>query len=336
MAAQYPYCQRTPMYSNATLKTQVLFLLLLVMSFGGGCASLTTKPFPRPQDRLGLLPTNDVPKETVDLPIGVYRIPDSNLYIANQQGDHALVGASALFGLVGAGVAAADTEGKNKSEVAGFEEQLGSDVPKIAEDLLKKRMVGKRAEERFFLSDDPANSPIQITTYAVLSFIEDKRWRLWTVLKVDYFPSGYGNREWYCRYISGTERPRPMDGPEGWSANNGKNLRSSLEKNLSNSIDVMLKDLSGGLRPEKPQQIRSRGRWMFYKKPQENTVTVIEAGTDRSVVLPQVEEDEYFAGINILPKDFEEKRPEKKKGRANEVTFQQGPDPQTPDRNEKP
>ena len=73
-----------------------------------------------------------------------------------------------------------------------------------------------------------------------------------------------------------------------------RNAISELSKNLK--ISVYLKD-------DAPQA-DINGCWVFYKNPHKATVRVLSSDEQEDIVLPMVEDEEYFAGVNILPKNF--------------------------------
>ncbi len=116
------------------------------------------------------------------------------------------------------------------------------------------------------------------------------------VLKVEWFDSFLNSNVWYCRYISGVDAPRPLAGKDGWTADNGDSMRAALA--------AFLDDLNGKLKDEKIPKQKISGRFMFYKNPLTVDARILRQTPDWDVILPMVGDDSYYAGVNIVPKDF--------------------------------
>ena len=138
----------------------------------------------------------------------------------------------------------------------------------------------------------------------VFSYASKEKARLWVILKASFIDYNFNKIEWKCRYIAGLGKPRPFKGPEGWASLNPAALEAETIQDTQAAIGTMMKDLAGNLRTIDAPQVEMNGCWVFYKNPHKATVKVLSSDDQEDIVLPQVDDETYFAGVNILPKDF--------------------------------
>lgn len=157
---------------------------------------------------------------------------------------------------------------------------------------------------------------IQIVPYMVFSFTDREKARLWTLLDVymvdqperekDFLSNPKRKPDWFCRYVVTDGKSRPMTGLKGWFEEDSTVLKDTCSQEVKIAADVMLEDINGKLRPDKPPVEKINGKWVFYFTPREVDARIFEKTENREVVLPLVGDSDYFAGVNILPKDFAE------------------------------
>ncbi len=168
----------------------------------------------------------------------------------------------------------------------------------------------------FFYNETSKPSDIQIVPYLVFSFVDKERARLWTVLNVilidhpnreaDWMSNPKKNPDWFCRYLVTVGDPRPLTGVDGWFTKGPGTIERTILKEVKSAVDVMLEDITGKLKDDKAPVEKMSGKWLFYLSPREVDIRVLKRTDNTDVVIPIVGDGEYFAGVNILPKDFAE------------------------------
>ena len=285
-------------------KNNGLTALLFLGFWCGGCAGVMTKPFPYPTSNLNIGIT-DKRSDNYDWAPGSYHLPNANLCIARGQGAGDAEDAQALFGILGRAVAVGDLAGGIKKQLQGQEADLSFDLTAVTRQCLGEELAPSKGASRFSLDQNWKEAPLQITPYAVLSFVDETKARLWMVLRVEWVDANVNqNNNWCCRYIVGLGEPRPLTGENGWAYNHGKILENSLLSDTRLAVQVMLDDLNGKLRTAAAPKESIVGSWMFYKNPHMAKVRILKSTNDWDIALPLVDDIEYFAGVNVLPKNF--------------------------------
>jgi hypothetical protein len=207
---------------------------------------------------------------------------------------------------VGAEVAGGNTAKGVKKDLKNGEEAFDFKLPDITHQAIQDALKNSNDFTRFSLSDNPDGKPLMLTPYVVFSYVDEKTSRLWVVLKVVWMNNYLNTKEWTCRYFSGVDTPRPMTGEGGWTENHGALMTQALNENLKLAAQVMLEDLNGQLKDEKIPKEKMRGHWAFFKSPVTLDVQVLKKAPEWEVVLPQVSDWDYFAGVHIISNDFPE------------------------------
>ena len=283
-------------------------VLALAGLFTGGCAGIMTQKFPTDAGRIQVLvlPTGqDYESEhhgVQDQPLGVYRIKDSNFFVSNVQGDDDLAGTDFFFGAIGDAIVSGDIAGSAKKQVKDFEGHLNLDICAMAKQSVADAMAKGAPTTEFTMS--PQDTSLQITPSLVLSARGQKTARLWVVLKACLADNNFDQIEWKCRYIAGLGKPRAFQGKGGWDSLPPKAVQAEVLADTNEAVRVMMLDLAGGLKGDKALEKDMMGCWVFYKNPRQARVRVYASTDKEDIVQPLVGDKEYFAGVNILPKDF--------------------------------
>jgi hypothetical protein len=280
----------------------LLSLLALTGLLTGGCATMMTRNFPKPLDSLTIGLSNDKPGYRSDWPSGAYEIPNTNIYVSTVNGDQDVSGAQFLFGIIGRELAGGAIAGGAKDKMNGQESALDFDLNAMTDDALKRVLAKSKDTQRFSIEPNAKASSVLLTPYVVFSHVDDNNARMWVVLNVEL----RGEEPWYCRYLAGVGKPRPMSGPGSWTENKGEAAGQLIGYNLDRELEVMFYDFDGKLRNPNVPLAYYNGKWMFYRTPQPVEVQVLKQTDYFDVVLPQIGDGQYFSGVNILPKDFNE------------------------------
>jgi len=279
-------------------------LITLAGLLASGCATMR-QPFPRPADSLTVGVSDDKPSYQGDWPPGAYEIPNTNIYVSTVNGRQDTMGARLLFGFLGQELAGGSIAGGAKDKMAGQEKALEFDLNAMTADALKRVLAKGKDTQRFSIGASEKMSSVVLKPYVVFSHIDDNTARLWVVLYVHLKGDDQNPKTWYCRYIAGVGKPRPMSGPGGWTENNGEAAGQLVGYNLDRDLEVMFCDFNGKLRNANAPLAYYNGRWIFYRMPHAVQVQVLKQTDYFDIVLPQID-DEFYSGVNILPKDFNE------------------------------
>ena len=293
-----------------------VYVFLLALGFlNAGCSTVMTRSFPGTEDSYQIAVTDKHAPEG-DWAPGAYSLGKTNVCFAKTQGEKDPDTAQALFGLIGRAIAVGDMAGELKKMIQGQDEIFTLDLKGITQENLKRQLHSSDADSRFTAAPDWKTAPLQITPYAVFSFIDKEKARFWLVLRLDMIDpaSKYGKKKWSCRYLVGLGEPRPLVGDGGWASNNGKLLETTVQKDTALAVKVMLEDLEGNLRTGKEPKDGLWANWAFYKKAQWADIQKLKSEKDWDIVLPLVEDEEFFAGVNVVPKDFSLPAPPDKNG----------------------
>jgi hypothetical protein len=286
-----------------------VFLFLLTIAASQSGAQLMAGAFPDTQDQIAILVLTQAPGDSINttgdrnLPLGIYHVANSNVYISDVQGDEDIILPGMLFGTLGVAVASGEIAGDSKSQIQDLEKAITLDIPKITEQKMEEALSAGAGGKRFTLGASSGDSSLQIFPYMVFSFAGKEKARLWVILKATFIDYNFNKVEWECRYIAGLGKPRSFKGPDGWASLNPVALEAETLQDTQAVIGVMLKDLTGNLRNEKAPRKEINGYWVFYKDPHKSTAQVLSSDDQEDIVMP-LGDDKYFAGANILPKDF--------------------------------
>jgi hypothetical protein len=285
------------------LKKAALGALGLAVLFCGGCSTVMTHPFPGQEINVTIGVTDQKTGDE-DWAPGSYHLPNANVCIARGQGEEDADKAQAFFGLIGRAVAVGESAGAIQKIIQGQEDKFGMDMENMTKDCLDQELAFTKGFDRFSTGKDWKTAPLQITPYAVLSFVDETNARLWVVLKVTWTDPTPNGKNWNCRYLVGLGDPRPLVGEGGWCASDGNLLETMTVRDIQLALQVMFDDLQGKLRNDQVPQINSPAQWMFYKDSHPVLAQLLRSTPDYDIFLPIVEDTEFFAGINIVPKHF--------------------------------
>ncbi len=280
---------------------------LMPLLFLAGCAGMGTKPFPAvtgPVKISFFTEKSNSRRYVADWPVGTYRVPNTNVFIADQQGDENLSPAELEANLAGKNTVVG--EGDTSVLMSDLAPSLGLDTEDMARKTLKDTLAQGKGEDRYRLAEEGEEGSLKIFPYLVFSHVDKGKSRLWVVLKAYYGGDDRDHAEWKCRYVTSLGLARTFLGENGWTGQGGKLLQHAAEWDMRTTLQVMLKDLEGKLRTENPPRQKVNGCWAFYHKALSVDAQILSKGPDKFIVLPLVGDTEYFSGINILPDDFTE------------------------------
>ena len=195
-----------------------------------------------------------------DLPMGVHRIPDSNVVVSGYQGGG---GIGMLFGVVGMLVQSSINTETGTSKVRNVEDDLRFDVRAKAIDMTNTIMAGDKFRTAFTLTPQPGGSTMTVTPYVVLTFVKKSEdVRPYIVLKTKVATGGDSGKT--IKYFCCEGKPEPL---ASLTENNGARLKELLTAELDTAVNVMLLDRSQPFPRNDEAKLNTNGLLPFVGKP---------------------------------------------------------------------
>ncbi|MBB4837750.1 hypothetical protein HNP52_000801 [Sphingomonas kyeonggiensis] len=193
-----------------------------------------------------------------DLPMGVHRIPDSNVVISGHQG-----GIGALFGPIGMLVQSSINAEAGTGKVRNVEDDLRFDVRAKAIEMTNTIMAGDQFRTAFTLTPQPGGRTMTVTPYVVLTFVKKTEdVRPYIVLKTKVAIGDDSGKA--IKYFCCEGKALPL---AGLTENNGARLKELLTAELDTAINVMLLDRSQPFTRSDEAKVATNGLLPFVGKP---------------------------------------------------------------------
>lgn len=273
-------------------------MLLFLASLLGGCASFEfAKPIPPQTQTVTLKTSGEELSGWSDLPLGVYRVPDSHVIISGHQKGQM---AGVLFGLVGVAIAHGANASAGESIIAGAEKQLKVKLTGPVDSAIRKTLAS--GQYTTLTADDQAGAPkLLVTPALVMSFVSDQAARPYVVLKATLVRAD-GQPGWTTRYIASTGQARTLLGEDGWLVNEGTELRKAVETNVDVAVRTMIADVSKPYARDESRMVMVQGH-LPYMKQRVQTVGYQLAENERYITfVPKLGDVLVFAGVNVVDK----------------------------------
>ena len=229
-----------------------------------------------------------------DLPMGTYRVPNSDVIISGHQKGGAAP--FLLFGIIGMAVQGSVNAHNGKDAMASAEQALTFSIDEEA----KAKLQAAMAEPDYaaiFTSDANADRKYEITGSVVLSFANQREVLPYVVLRVKLLDKK-GSKLWTTRYIASTGARKPLAGDGSWTADNA--LRPQVSKLLDLAIGTMLKDIAHPYPRDEASLVTVRGFFPHVNKPLQVVGYKLAEENGRMLFLPKLGTTIVFAGVNIL------------------------------------
>jgi hypothetical protein len=199
-----------------------------------------------------------------DLPMGVHRIPDSNVVISGHQKGG---GIGMLFGIVGMAIQSSANASGGTARVRNVEDDLRFNATAKATELTNALLAADEKQRRIFsLSATPGGSTLSVSPYIVITFEGENEVRPYIALKSKLYTAADQSPK-AEKYFCCEGKALPLSGPGGLAENGGAGLKELLTAELDTAIRVMLQDRAQPYVRDKETRITVKGYLPFVGKP---------------------------------------------------------------------
>ncbi|MNV25081.1 hypothetical protein D3C71_1161640 [compost metagenome] len=284
----------------------------------GACATFDrAKPPPAVAGPVTVTVNNDQLSGWTDLPLGAYRVPESDVIVGGHQRGNAGV---AMFGLLGLGIAHAANSNSSAAGVSNTEQilriKLADQTRNEIEATIGKKLLADK------LTTEPSPTQLNVSSALLLSYIDDIQVRPFTILKVQL--SGADKRHlWETRYFASTGEVRPLVGTDSWTSSGGDPLKAAAATSLQRAVKVMLNDIAQPYTRDDNQMTIVEGGFP-HLKPRVQIRGYLLVEDERYIAfVPKTGDASLLSGVSILDKAAIVYRP----ANSDDVGFKVLPEP---------
>lgn len=183
--------------------------------------------------------TDKGPNGMSDLPMGVKRIPDSNIVVSGHQKGGRL---GLLFGVVGMAIQSAantDAGGKRTNDI---QDALRFDVTGRSKELATSILAEEAFSGSYTLATEESPSAVSVVPYIVFTFVNQTDVRPYIVLKTKLDPGADKDKPRTIKYFCCEGPAMPLTGEGSLTENNGEKLKALLNTELETALRIMLLD----------------------------------------------------------------------------------------------
>jgi hypothetical protein len=233
-----------------------------------------------------------------DLPIGTYRVPNSDVIISGHQKGGAAP--MILFGVVGMAVQGSINAQNGKEAMASAEQALTVSIDDEAKAVLTRLIAEPDNAAKFTM--DQTERKFEVTGAVVLSFANQAEALPYVTLRVKLLDNK-GKKLWTTRYIASEGGRRPVVGEGSWTENGGAPLRANVSKNIETAIRTMLHDIRNPYPRDEASLLTAKGFFPHVNKPLQVVGYKLAEENGQILFLPKLSTTIVFAGVNVLTPD---------------------------------
>jgi hypothetical protein len=271
-----------------------------------GCASFEfTKPPPAQQRPISIKSAGDELSGWNDLPLGVYRVPESHVIISGHQKGQA---AGMLFGLVGVAIVHAVNASSGADAVKTAEQSLRIKLHAPLEAAIRQVTASPEYASTFTAAEEPGQMKLLVTPALVLSFVSEEEVRPFVVLKASMVGSD-PKPLWTTRYIASTGAARPLLGENGWLRDDAAELQKYLQANLQLAMRTLARDVSKPYPRDEGKLVVLQGNYPYIKQRLQTVGYPLDEDDRYLTFIPKLGDLLVFAGVNVFDKSVIKFRP---------------------------
>jgi len=266
-----------------------------------GCATYKLMAPPPAQVKpVSVVYTAVGPSGWTDLPIGVYRVPNTNVIVSGHQ-EGGNIGM--MFGVLGVLAQDAVETGVGKGKVSGVQGALQIDLVPQAQTITKDLLASDHFKPGIAEMNDPSGPTLEVTPYTVLTFANATDVRPYVFLKATLHPTASSSAStWTTRYIAAVGKPVPLAGDNSLTANDGALLKSMLSDELARAIKAMLTDVASHPARDGAPEVYVETAMPFIKAHMGLVGAQLADDGSTLVYVPKVADANVIAGVEIVDK----------------------------------
>lgn len=204
------------------------------------------------------------PNGMSDLPMGVKRIPDSNIVVSGHQKGGAL---GLLFGVVGMAIQSAANTDAGGKRTNDLQDALRFDVTGRASEQASSILAEESFRGAYTLATAESPSGVTMVPYIVLTFVNETDVRPFIVLKTKLDPAAGSKKPRTIKYFCCEGPAMPLAGEGSLTANNGEKLKALLNAELDTALRIMLMDRRQPFARNDDARLDVNGSLPFVGKP---------------------------------------------------------------------
>lgn len=267
----------------------------------GGCASFEfTKPAPTQPQPITLKVSSEELSAWTELPLGVYRVPDSHVIISGHQKGHV---AGLLFGLVGVAIAHAANAQAGADTVKDAEQQLKIKLTDQVAASVQRIVASEGFQQHFTHAERAGSAKLVLTPAVVLSFVNDSEVRPYVIVRAS-MQGNDGKPQWNTRYIASTGEARPLLGGGGWLENGAFELKKSVQANLDVAMRTLATDVVRPTPRDENKLTMVQANFPYMKQRLQTVGFQLSEDDQYLTFIPRLGDVLVFAGVNIFDKKF--------------------------------
>lgn len=281
----------------SALLGQRLAALGLCLSLGACATYERTKPAPAVAAPLSVTISSEQLSGWTDLPIGAYKVPDSDVIITGHQKGVALAGP--LFGLIGLAVVHAANASSSAAGVANTEQAMRIKLNDVTRAEIERQIADASLADRYSMR--PGGVQLDVSSGLLLSYVSDTQVRPYLILKATI--NGADRKPlWFTRYFASTGEAKALEGPGSWTADGGEPLRAALSINMRQAVKVMLTDIARPKARDDKQMTVVEGHLPFVR-PRVAMLGYLVADDDRYIAFaPKMGDASALSGVSVMDK----------------------------------
>jgi hypothetical protein len=277
-----------------------------VLAAISGCVNLDSPPPILQSHRVVVNFTNEGLPALSDIPMGAYRIPNSQVIASGyQQG-------GINFGIInGIAIVSPTSAGgfKEISAVKSSQQALQISLTTLAPAVLRTLLESGNFADRYTVEPDPSASVLSIGGDIVLMFENESRIRPFVALHASLTGPHGTHVIWAMRYSASVGAPRALTGDGSWTADGGAALQAVASLEMQRALAVMFTDISSPYVRDRNSKTTVQGYFPFIKGRFQVIGYLLGENADSIVFVPDVPTTSMLHGIQVMDKSTTVFRP---------------------------
>lgn len=299
-----PGLRRFPSLSWMKIKACLAVLAVTVLS---GCATFkNAEPAPRQTQPMALRFQEGELSSWNDLPLGIYRVPNSQVIVSGHQKGGAI---GMLLGPVALAVQNSLNTNAGRETTTGAGNALQVNLTNQARSIASRLLSDGSRNKGITTQAQPGAPVLTVATAVVLNFQSDTEARPYVVLKVELRGAVGSKPIWSTKYFSSTAEQRPLVGPGSWTADQGSAFRRVITEDLERGMAFMIADILDPQPRDSARLTVVQGNFPFMQRRFQTTGYLVGNQGTHIAFIPRLSDVVVFTGINVMDKSVTTYRP---------------------------